>query len=83
MALCITVQVVTIDSVSYQILSPSLTQTIDNCTAYVLETAPEYIAEAGFFTGVTLNDVVDVSWMIAGVWAIAFGFKQLYRVFPF
>ncbi|WP_333877512.1 hypothetical protein [Methylobacter sp.] len=69
MALCI-------DASPAGVLSVSSTQTEVDCTTYLLMSADQYRLSSGFFVGVDLTDVIEVSWLVALVWAIAWGLKH-------
>ena len=73
MALCV--------SVVNNVLQVSSTETELTCTSYLLVTADEYRVHSGFFSGVDLQDVIEVSWLVVLVWAIAWAFKPARRAF--
>lgn len=68
MAICVTVDAVN--------KLTATTTPIDSCTSYVAFTSSEYSAMSPIFTPA---EVVEISFGVVGVWAIAYGIKVLRR----
>jgi len=51
---------------------------LDECTGVILLSAQDYAQmRLGFFTGVELIDVIQVSGLVSLVWAISWGLRSL------
>lgn len=58
------------------VIEPTASQTEITCTGYLLMTATEYRA-SGFFNGVSLSDVLEVSALMSISFAIAWGVRVI------
>jgi hypothetical protein len=61
------------------VLQVSTTETETTCTSYILVSADQYRLSSGIFSGVTLPDVIETSFLVVLAWAMAWGVVVLRR----